>query len=177
MTLKDFAKNELAYIGTLEDDGIDGEMAKCVLKLIDATSNQGHSGASIHFLLRQFSRLLMYKPLAPLTGEKDEWTETSEDIWINKRCPSVFKDARTGKAFMSEGIVWRRPDGACYTDWTSNIPVTFPFHVPDKPEYIDVDENGHPIPKAPNMTNCECAAMNKLCCQQRGVLKGEGDER
>ena len=81
-----------------------------------------------------------YKQLTPLTGEDDEWIDQSEassqPTWQNKRCYSVFKDA-DGKAYNSDGRVFRRPDGDAYTNGDSRVEITFPYT--PTIEYVDVE--------------------------------------
>ena len=77
MTLNEFAKQELELAGLLspEDDFYGGETGKAVLELMEVFSKQGHSGQSAAIVADVFWKLSNYKPLTPISGEADEWTE------------------------------------------------------------------------------------------------------
>jgi hypothetical protein len=103
---------------------------------------EGHSGGSAPIVIGWLGRALSWKPIAPLTGEDDEWEDVSDmsaaPLWQNRRCSAVFKDA-CGSAYYLDGIIFRHPDGVCYTSRDSRVPVTFPYHPESK--YVDVEEN------------------------------------
>ncbi|MEN2464937.1 hypothetical protein [Ornithinibacillus sp. JPR2-1] len=116
------------------------EINKDILEIVKVFSEQGHSGFSASYALNLIKRLLDWKPITPLTGEDDEWGESygSDNTQQNKRCYAVFRenfDNSTahylyGKVFSDDGgETW-------YSSRESNVPVTFPYVVPDKPEYI-----------------------------------------
>jgi len=132
--LLQYAETELEAAGWFKAGGMyGGELGKAVVELIKKFSDQEHSGMSAGIAINLFHRLSKYKPLTPLTGEDDEWTEVGTDVFQNKRCFSVFR--RDGEAYNIDGIVWKdRENGSTYTDRESRIPVTFPYTVPDKPE-------------------------------------------
>ena len=78
----------------------------------------------------------MFKPLSPLTGEDDEWMEDAfNGGFQNKRYPAVFKD-KDGIAYNIEGKVFTDDGETWYTCRDSRVNVTFPYVVPDKPEYV-----------------------------------------
>jgi len=144
------AETELDLIGLTEDseDEMNVMMRKHILHMVKEFAAEGHSGFSAPYAIDALSKLFSYKPLAPLTGEDDEWTIVSEDengspLWQNNRRSSVFKDA-DGSCYDIDGKVfwewWRNPpDGPAvktyYTFFESRVPVTFPYTVPDKPIY------------------------------------------
>jgi hypothetical protein len=92
------------------------------------------------------TKLLDFKPLTPLTGENDEWTDVGDRSgyphWQNKRCSSVFKNA-DGSCYDIDGKVfweWQRNgDGEAvktyYTGHGCSVPVTFPYTPPKEPIY------------------------------------------
>ena len=134
--LVDYAKDELKRIGMIDSGEAYNDLAtKAILDLIELFSSQGHSGFSAPYVINVFSRLAMFKPLSPLTGDDDEWNEVSDGLFQNKRYSAVFKnkDGVTynvdGKVFTDDGEVW-------YTCRDSRVNVTFPYVVPDKPEYV-----------------------------------------
>ena len=134
----DWAKNELG-LWNVEKDAF-GEMAsEDVLEVLEVLCNQGHSGMSAPIIMSIIQRLWSWKPLTPLTGEDDEWTDELDpngNSLQNKRCPSVFKDKDTGKAHYLDGRVFVEPDGSTFTCALSSVDVDFPFTVPDKPVYV-----------------------------------------
>lgn len=135
--LIDHAKRELVGY----DDSLYGDMLpKAVLELLEVFSNQGHSGMSAPLVVQMFSKLAMFEPLGPLTGEDSEWNEVTDDVLQNNRCSTVFKQADRfdGQAYDIEGRVFREPDGSCFTSSDSFTPITFPY-TPTR-VYVDVPE-------------------------------------
>lgn len=137
------AKLELQAVGYNLDDQEEGPnkwIVKNILELLEMFSAQGHSGSSASYCIEVFSKLASFEPLAPLTGEDDEWEDVSEmcerPTWQNKRCTHVFKDG-TGKAYDVSGRIFSGPDGITYTSSNnSSVPVTFPYS--PVTEYVDV---------------------------------------
>ena len=134
--LVDYAKDELKRIGMIgSGDPYNEGVAKAILDLIELFESQGHTGFTAPYTINAFKRLAMFKPLSPLTGKDDEWNELGDGKFQNKRYSSVFKDKDgtayniDGKAFTDDGEVW-------YTSKDSRVNVTFPYTVPDKPEYV-----------------------------------------
>lgn len=133
--LVDHAEMELRAAGLYDDDSdYGGMMPGAVLELIKVFAEQGHSGGSAPICIDLFRRLAMYEPLVPLTGNDYEWFEYMPGHWQNKRCSHVFKDS--SGAYDIEGKVFREPNGCCYTNMESRVPVTFPYT--PKREYVDV---------------------------------------
>lgn len=151
MTMIDWAKRELERAGYREADTEDGPnkwMREGVLKLLEVFSEEEHSGSSATHAVQMFYRLASWKPLTPLTGEDDEWNEVGTGVWQNNRASNVFKD-ETG-AYWSDGIVfWEwyedQETGKKYKSHfkcrDSRVPITFPFTMPDEPEYRERIEN------------------------------------
>ena len=139
------AEHELDLIGMKDEEGMNGMMRKHLLHMIEEFSNEGHSGFSASYAISCLKRLLAYKPLSPLTGEDDEWTEVSEHMghkcYQNKRHSAVFKD-ETG-AYNIEGKVfweWYTNDAgerhkSYFTGRESRVYITFPYEVPETPIY------------------------------------------
>lgn len=93
-------------------------------------------------MLAFFTRMATFKPWGFLTGDDDEWNEVGPDFWQNRRCSEVFKD-ETGP-YWAFGRVFREPTGACYSSLESRVPITFPWSLPEGPEYVDVSvDNGN----------------------------------
>jgi len=109
-----------------------------VRELLHVFASQGHSGGSAAVTAALLGKLLRYEPIGPLTGEPDEWTEVGPGVFQNRRCSRVFKDAEVfgGQAYDLQGKVFREPNGACFTNRDSRVPVTFPYT--PRTEYVDV---------------------------------------
>lgn len=133
------ARRELKAAGYDPDDQEEGPnkwIQANVLELLKVFSKQGHSGSSAPYCIDMFKKLAAFEPLVPLAGTDDEWGEPydSEGTRQNKRCSHVFRSG-DGTAYDSEGIIWRDPDGSCYQNFESRVPVTFPYT--PKREYRD----------------------------------------
>lgn len=134
--LVDYAKDELKRIGMIDSGEPYNDLAaKAIMDLIELFASQGHSGFSAPYVINTFRRLAMFKPLSPLTGEDDEWMEAGNGDLQNKRYSAVFKD-KDGTAYNVEGKVFTDDGESWYTCKDSSVNVTFPYAVPDKPEYI-----------------------------------------
>ena len=138
------AQAELEMAGLFGDKDFYGGMTgKAVLELIKVFSDQGHSGMSAPMVVSLFSQLANFKPINPITGADDEWTEVGGDTYQNNRLSSVFKKGKDGKPYYLDAIVWRCEDGSAFTgtvgDITSRQFIKLPF-LP-KTFYVDVDSN------------------------------------
>ena len=146
MSLRAHAEIELDLIGMTADstDEMNRSMRAHILHMVDEFAKEGHSGFSASYALGILTRLLDYKPLAPLTGEDSEWNEINDDrtnnlvLFQNKRCSRVFKNNEG--AWDIVGKVYVDPNGSAYTGNDSHTPVTFPYR--PTTEEVNVDENG-----------------------------------
>jgi hypothetical protein len=127
------AERELEIMGGLDEE-YNRIMADALLEIVRAFAKQGHSGFSASYAIGALQKLLAYEPLTPLKGTDDEWCEVSPGLFQNKRCGHVFRE--NGEAYDSEGRIFRNPDGTCYQNGKSRVPVTFPYT--PKRDYIDV---------------------------------------
>jgi len=133
--LVNYAKSELKRIGMVDSGEVyNDSVAKAIMDLIELFAFQGHSGFSAPYVINAFSRLAMFKPLSPLTGEDDEWYDGVGTVQ-NKRYSAVFKD-KDGVAYNIEGKVFTDDGEVWYTSKDSRVNVTFPYTVPDKPERV-----------------------------------------
>lgn len=127
---REHARRELNALGYKLDGPLEEGPNKWVMEnifdLLDVFSQQGHSGSSAPYVANLFCKLAKLEPAAPLTGKDDEWGEVAEGVWQNKRCSHVFKGA-DGRAYDIEGIIFRDPDGSCYTNGDSRVYITFPY--------------------------------------------------
>lgn len=135
-SLVDYAKDELKRIGMIDSgEAYNDIVTKAILDLIELFASQGHTGFSAPYVINTFCRLAMFKPLSPLTGEDDEWNDVGNGCLQNKRYSAVFKD-KDGTAYNIEGKVFTDDGESWYTCKDSMVNVTFPYTVPDHPEYL-----------------------------------------
>lgn len=135
--LRKHAIRELSKIGMNEsEDGINGDMYKHIIKMVELFDQEGHSGFSANYAIGIINKLLKFEPLSPLTGEDNEWIEVGGGLYQNNRCHHVFKQGDV--AYDIDGKVFKEPDGSCYTNSESKVNITFPY-VP-KTIYIEKDE-------------------------------------
>ncbi len=144
--LEAFAERELARIPVEDDDHMQTEMNKHILRMVRTFAREGHSGFSAGYAVNLLQKLLRYEPLGPLTGEDDEWNDIAEmsggPMWQNNRCSHVFKDG-DGRAYDINGRVFIEADGCAFTGTGSCVYVTFPY-TPHREE-ITVGEDGEPL--------------------------------
>ena len=146
MSLVSYAESELNLIGLTDEDEYNAMMRKHILHMIKEFADEGHSGFSAPYAIQILTKLMSFKPLTPLTGEDDEWTNVSvygdgTPHYQNKRLSSVFKDK--DEVYNIDGkVFWEwykdedgKPVKTYYTSRDSRVPVTFPYTVPDKPIY------------------------------------------
>lgn len=106
MSLVKHAETELKLAGLFDKDSdYNGMLGEAVLKLIKVFAEQGHSGMSASMVSNLFNRLSRYKQLTPLTFKDDEWNETRDGHFQNKRRSSVFKDGKNGKPYFIDAFV------------------------------------------------------------------------
>jgi hypothetical protein len=116
MTLIEHARQELEAAGMFSEKGdfYGGMTGKSVMELIEVFSNQGHSGMSAGIVSSIFNKLADFKPLGPLTGRDEEWSEAWDDVLQNKRCSGVFKH-KDGRCTYNYDIIKRCPNGATWS--------------------------------------------------------------
>lgn len=121
-----------------------------ILALVKKFSKSGQSGGSAPYtagaIADAVKKLCLQKPLCPITGIDDEWTDISsfskEPTFQNNRLSSIFKDSKEGRAYYLDAIVWQGEDE--YDTFTGKILgvssrqyiKSFPFT--PKTFYIDV---------------------------------------
>lgn len=118
--LRCHAENELTALGETS-----GDMREHLLRMVDAFAAEGHSGSSAAYAIGVLTKLFAFEPLAPLTGADIEFVEVTDGLWQNVRCSHVFKDA--SGAYDIDGRIFREPNGVCFTNRDSLVPVTFPY--------------------------------------------------
>lgn len=99
-TLLRTTKAELRRAGLFDEDAdFDGAVATTVTAMMETFVAYGQSGGSAAMTLQVFNRLANHLPLAPLTGEDEEWDAPRDGLTQNLRCSRVFKNVETGIAF------------------------------------------------------------------------------
>ncbi|MCK9470138.1 MAG: hypothetical protein M0Q88_00100 [Bacilli bacterium] len=145
---------ELLEVGCEDKDELmmQKSITNNVMNIVKEFCNEGHSGFSASYTLNLIKRLLAYKPIKPLTGEDDEWSEVKEwdkerKLQQNKRCSAVFRENfDNSTAHYNDGKVFSNNGGrSWYGKGGSSVPVTFPFKVPLEPEYVYLDKEGNVI--------------------------------
>ena len=118
-------------------DEMQAAMNRDLRELVLVFASQRHSGFSAGYAVAVLEKLLRFKPLRPLTGEPDEWNEVGDGVFQNRRCSHVFKqaDRYDGQAYDINGRVFREPNGTCYTNSESHVPIKFPYT--PATEYVD----------------------------------------
>jgi len=118
------AINEFSILEKTVPDAIILEFKPEIIALYNAFANSGQSGGSAPYVASMISsaikKLMMYETISPLTGEDDEWNEvsdyTADETWFqNKRDSRVFKDAKDGRAYFIEAIVFDGSIGSRFT--------------------------------------------------------------
>lgn len=133
------ARREFQAVGwDKTDDEMQRLMCDQVCELLGVYGTHGHSGSSAPYANSLFTKLAAFEPLAPLTGEDWEWIEHEPAHFQNKRCSHVFKqpDRFDGQAYDIDAVIFREPNGCCYTGKDSHRAITFPY-VPTR-EYVEV---------------------------------------
>lgn len=120
-----------------DGDAMQALMNQNLIDMVRVFGTARHSGFSAGYARNALNQLLAFESLGPLTGEPDEWQEVGPGVHKNLRCGRVFKQADRfdGQAYDLEAIVWRDPNGVCFTNFGSMQPVTFPYY--PKTEYRD----------------------------------------
>lgn len=152
MSLIDHARREFKVAGWLNDEGeyvgeVQQALCEGVIRLLEVFTEEGHSGFSAMGAISLFTRLAKFEPITALTGEDSEWINVSEygnnngPLYQNNRSSQVFKD--DGGAYDIDGKVfweWRGtkedPHKTYYSNSLCRTPVTFPYVVPENPEYV-----------------------------------------
>lgn len=150
MNMVEWSKVELdRLLKDGNEEGMQKEINEDILDIVKKFSSQGHSGFSASYALGIIKRLLDWKPIQPLTGEDDEWYDVptwddGENQQQNKRCTAVFRrNFDNSTAYYIDGKVFSDDGGKT---WFTNgkrgsfVAVTFPYSVPEKPEYIILPE-------------------------------------
>lgn len=132
------ARSELKRTGFFKKDSVyRGMLGPAVIRMVRAFSKEGHTGFNAEIALSLFMRVANWNPIDPLTGEDDEWDnpDLPSQTLRNKRCPSVFKDAKTGVCHTAGYLFRGRKGQATFKSWSSRKRVRFPY-VPTDPKVL-----------------------------------------
>lgn len=90
--IAEYAWDELNRAGafTADTDFYGGMTGRAVMDLVAVFVEQDHSGLSASLVADAFHRLVMFKPLGPLTDDPDEWMEVTDGLWQSRRQPEAF---------------------------------------------------------------------------------------
>jgi hypothetical protein len=128
---KTFAEKELELLTKTHPDPnnrpLIEEFAPEIIALCEKFGQSGQSGGSAPYtasaLAQAIKKLCLFEPIAPLTGEDDEWCDVSEisdepkgTLFQNKRCGAVFKDVRKGKpdkVYYIDAFIKKDQKGNC----------------------------------------------------------------
>jgi hypothetical protein len=97
-----------------------------ILALTEKFGLSGQSGGSAPYtasaITQALKKLLLQRPIMPMTGIDEEWMDVSgyadknetECIWQNTRCYNLFKNSK-GQAWYLDAISWKDQDGGCFS--------------------------------------------------------------
>jgi hypothetical protein len=150
------AKRELDILAETVPDAIVTPFAKEIIALCKVFGESGQSGMSAPYTAGAISQavknLMMFLPIAPITGNDSEWVNITEMnggnlMYQNSRCSALFKYTDHRASYV-DAIVWQGEEkwdtftGSVYIDNVnfelirSSQYVKFPFK--PKTFYIDV---------------------------------------
>lgn len=116
MSIIEQAKSELKAIDFGDDD------TRVMVEILEKFFDQWDSGGAVWAVAPILQRCIAGKPLSPLTGADDEWNDVGEasgqPCWQNRRCSTVFKQARPD---LGEGLF------AYDIDTPGRPAITFPY--------------------------------------------------
>lgn len=95
------------WIDSFEDE-MDKQICREVVELLEvvATLDINEQPQAVEW----FIKLMKNIPMAPLTGEDDEWNEYDPGEFQNKRCSAVFKK-QDNKAYYLDAVIFNDKEG------------------------------------------------------------------
>jgi hypothetical protein len=129
-----FSQKEIEMLGESSE-----EINKVTTECLKLLMSLNHT-LEINSVIWRLRRLVAFKPLSPLTGEKSEWMQVSGEreegiVYQNVRCGVVFKTVKASgeeKCEMIGAIRFTDSNGNTFTNDKSRIEIPgFPFDVPD----------------------------------------------
>ena len=155
---------EFSTLEKISPDAVLLEFKEPILALCEAFGNSGQSGGSALYVASVIAsavkKLLLQEPIAPVTGEEEEWMDVSQysngETWFqNTRCSALFKVGVDGDPHYIHAIVWKGPEehdtftGRVYTPDMSELISSSQYirEFPFEPEIFYVDVIYLPISK------------------------------
>lgn len=130
--------------GDEQDNRMQSLITNNIFEIIDLMQDFGMSQED----KKDVIRILDFKPIIPLTGADDEWSESySDKTQQNKLCSEVFRSTGDNStAYWSCGRIYSDNGGHSWFTGRhdlvqSSVPITFPFYVPESRErvYLNAD--------------------------------------
>jgi hypothetical protein len=87
--LVEHAIRELKLCGQFDEDPA---YAQSIVAAVAAFASFGNSGGSHGCAVAQFTTLLNYGVLSPLTADSEEWMEVGTGTWQSQRNPQAFSE-------------------------------------------------------------------------------------
>lgn len=114
------AKFELAAINFGEED------SRVMIEILEKFFDQWDSGGAVFVVAPILQRLIAGKPLTPIMGTDDEWfmPDIQGCYMQNKRCSTIFKKTKDGRAYDINVDDGRSPITFPY--WPDNATVRSP---------------------------------------------------
>jgi len=109
--IKEFqAEGWLDEEGNFKDE-MQSDICNHVLELLKVFGREGHSGTSAPYAVNLFSKLALFKNIAPLNGTDDEWGDTfsRDGCKQNTRISAVFKE--DDQAYYIDAIIFKGKHG------------------------------------------------------------------
>lgn len=130
------AKAEFEALGWPGDCEMQRMICDQLIELLGKFGEHEHSGSSAPYAVNLFKKLAMFEPISPLTGDDSEWGEPYDNSGMqqNKRCSHVFRE-KDGRAYDIDAVVFKEPNGCCYTGKGSRKYITFPYT--PRTQYVD----------------------------------------
>ena len=149
-------KNEIDKACEGEDCGYAKAIYNSAAKAYMSLARDGHSGFSIGLTQNILERFISRKPLTPLTGSDDEWSDVVDRqcdhvCYQNSRYSALFKhvyaDGRIEYSDVNqfECADVNRPQSRFTAGYINRrlrdrYPITFPYNPPDNPIVVYVEE-------------------------------------
>ena len=124
-----WAQNEVENLIAHTKNEYIAECAKSALRAYNSVYRDGHSGNSIGIMRVMLNDLIRTRPLTPLTGEDDEWSECGMDdvsgvkTFQNKRYCALFKDVSPDGTVKYNDV----DRFVCFNSSNPNVPFTNGF--------------------------------------------------
>ena len=67
-------------------------MRKCLLDMVRAFADQGHSGSSGFYAAAALEKLLRFQPLSAITDAPEDWIEVGPEVWQCRRDGECFSE-------------------------------------------------------------------------------------